>query len=88
MKDSIHKARKDRRMTAKEFGEILDVSENYIYKLESGLRTPSRELLFKMLDKFPELSILDFTGGKEIEKKEILEQPTQKANQRETKLEY
>ena len=87
LKNPINRARKDRRLTAEEFGAMLGVTENYIYKLEKG-RQPSRNLLLKMLAKFPELSVHDFTEEKEEELAMPQKPPTRKATPDEKKLVY
>lgn len=52
LKVNIKKFRKAHKLTQFELGVQIDVTENYIQFLETGIRKPSLEVLCKLADAF------------------------------------
>jgi predicted transcriptional regulator len=58
-KEDIREFRKEFGLTQKELGDLLGVSQNYIFMLESGLRNPGKPLML----------LLDFVEERLIQKR-------------------
>lgn len=52
MKDRIVSARKESGLTQEEFGKELNLSQNYVWMLESGKRAPSARTIIDLCKKF------------------------------------
>lgn len=52
MKDRIVSIRKESELTQEEFGKELNLSQNYVWMLESGKRAPSARTIIDLCKKF------------------------------------
>ena len=52
MKDRIISIRKESGLTQEEFGKELNISQNYVWMLESGKRAPSARTIIDLCKKF------------------------------------
>ncbi len=52
MQNQIKKLRKKANLTMKELADTIGITENYVYMIESGTRTPSFKLSKKFSDFF------------------------------------
>jgi transcriptional regulator with XRE-family HTH domain len=48
--ENLRKARKERKLTQKQVAEILDISTDYVSRIEKGERTPRDRILFDIVD--------------------------------------
>lgn len=63
--EKITKLRTDKKMSMRELGEQIGVSHSHISKLESGINSPSVDLLEKLAEYF-KIDVTYFFSGDEI----------------------